>query len=87
MEVYLVVQNGFYRHDVFGILSDKQKAIDLADDLARTDGDGYHTYQVIPFQLDEEVPRKWVSWRGGFHGAAENEPVHTVSKEEPAQSG
>lgn len=84
-DIFVVTQDGVYRHDIFGIFTDKDRAIELANELARTDGDNYHSYTVIPFVLDVEVKRKRITWYAlpdGFHGAEGKEPIYSVRKGE-----
>jgi len=47
-KVYLVIKTSVYRHDVFGAFDDLEDAKLLADELAVTDIDGHHGYDVIP---------------------------------------
>ena len=51
-KVYLVIKTSVYRHDVFGAFDDFENARSLADELASTDIDGHHGYDVIPVPLN-----------------------------------
>ena len=46
--VYLVIKTSVYRHDIFGAFDDLEDAKTLADELAVTDIDSHHGYDVIP---------------------------------------
>ena len=80
MDIYIVVQEGVYRHGIFGVYTERDDAIALAKELAETDNDGYHTYEVIPFELDKRVPIDHGSWN--YHTAVENERIFSARKEE-----
>lgn len=52
-EVFAVFREGIYRHECGGVFSTLGAAKACALELARTDGDDYHTYEVVPFVLDQ----------------------------------
>ena len=52
MDIYIVIQEGVYRHDVFLTTAEEKKAINYADNLAETDGDDHHSYIVIKTELN-----------------------------------
>ena len=49
--VYIVIQNGVYRHKVGGAYTNVEDAEDRAKELASI-SDGYHFYSVEELQLD-----------------------------------
>lgn len=51
-KVYLVIKASVYRHDVFGAYDDFEDAKLLADELASTDIDDHHGYDIIPVPLN-----------------------------------
>jgi hypothetical protein len=57
MNLFAVFQEGVYRHGCFGIFEREEEAKLHADHLARTDGDDYHEYQVVPFTLGQRLER------------------------------
>ena len=61
--IYLVIKTSVYRHDIFGSFEDLDKAKSLADDLAITDIDNHHSYDVIPVPLNDhyEISRNSTS--------------------------
>lgn len=50
---YVVIKSGVYRHDIFGVFLNKDEAKKVANKLAETDSDNYHTYDVIKTSLDQ----------------------------------
>ena len=51
-KIYLVIKTSVYRHDVFGAFDELDDAKSLADELASTDIDDHHGYDVIPVPLN-----------------------------------
>lgn len=51
--VYLVVQEGVYRHDIRGVYSSVELAEKAARRAAAEDSDSYHCYSVYASKLDE----------------------------------
>lgn len=52
MKLWAVFQEGVYRHSCGGIYDSLEKATAAADQIAATDVDDYHQYQVVPFTLN-----------------------------------
>jgi hypothetical protein len=52
-KIYLVIKTSVYRHDIFGAYQDLDDAKELADELARTDLDNHHGYDVVPVPLND----------------------------------
>ncbi len=64
MKVYAVFREGVYRHQCGGIFTSLEIAKHVARACCERDYDGYHTYDVVPFDLDEPVaqacpPHRW----------------------------
>ncbi len=55
MIVYLVVQQGVYRHDIRGVYTSPDAAVAAAKRAAADDSDSYHDYTVYEATLDEYV--------------------------------
>jgi len=53
--VYLVIQQGVYRHDIRGVYTGKDRAIKAAERSAAEDRDDYHAYEVHETDLDQYV--------------------------------
>lgn len=53
--VWLVIQQGVYRHDIRGVYSTQELAIRAAKKAAREDRDSYHEYIVHEALLDQYV--------------------------------
>jgi len=51
--VYAVHKQGYYSHGVWGIYTDKDAAINAANDFAQADCDSYHTWQVYEIPLNK----------------------------------
>ncbi len=62
--VYLVIKTSVYRHDVFGAFDDLEDAKALADELAATDIDSHHGYDVIPVPHNDRYKVKLNSTSG-----------------------
>lgn len=56
--LYVVFQEGVYRHACCGIFTDKDTAINCAKHFALNDGDSYHTYEVTIFTLNTFTLKK-----------------------------
>ena len=52
MTLYVVFQEGVYRHACGGVYDTLDGAIAAADDMAAADSDDYHVYEVRPFELN-----------------------------------
>jgi hypothetical protein len=55
MEVYVVVQEGVYRHAIHGVFSTLEKAKECAYISCKDDKDDYHTYDIYKGVLDQKV--------------------------------
>jgi len=53
-EVFVVVQEGVYRHDIHGPFTTFAEAVTMANEIARADNDNYHWYRV--YKLDGSPP-------------------------------
>ncbi len=53
--VYLVVQQGIYRHDIRGVYTSVEAAVVAAKRAAAEDRDNYHEYEVYQTVLDQYV--------------------------------
>lgn len=53
MQVYCVFREGVYRHECGGVFTTLELAKEAAIGLIRQESDDYHTYGVVPFNLDE----------------------------------
>lgn len=51
--IYIVIKTSVYRHDIFGAYEDLNDAKTLADQLASTDIDNHHSYDVLPIPLND----------------------------------
>lgn len=79
---YAVFRQGVYRHECGGIFSTEALAQATANALAGGDVDGYHTYEVVPFAMDEPTP---VTAAGGYSpDLNEARPVYVATKSSPA---
>lgn len=83
--LYIVIQEGVYRHSIFGVFSKREPAIRLARELAREDYDGWHSYTVIPFEKDVEVERSKAGWVSSPK-AYEHKEIFTIRKEPSPKS-
>lgn len=53
--VYAIFREAVCRHECGGIFADLDRAKREAERLACEDGDSHHSYEVVPFELDEAV--------------------------------
>jgi len=83
--VYAVFRQGQYRHECGGIFTDPDRAVKCAEALAEADVDNHHSYDVVPFNLDEslEVGGVRLYMRGGSPKISEREPIFSASKKMP----
>jgi len=56
--IYLIVQEGVYRHSIFGAFEDPKAAKREANRIAQEDSDAYHEYVVLPIPLNSTVELK-----------------------------
>lgn len=79
MKVFVISQQGVYRHSLFGAYDDFELARSEADRLASEDCDHYHDYEVLEFEMNKTAP-----WEGGpqsFSRHGREAPVmHTIRK-------
>jgi hypothetical protein len=52
MKLFAVFQEGVYRHSCGGIYDSLERAKDAANQIAASDRDDYHDYEVVPFTLN-----------------------------------
>lgn len=78
MTHYIVIKQGVGRHEIAGVFSDKQVAIDRARDCMLNEPDAYHSFTVDSIELDAPfVPVV----KGQFWGRGDNgfvEPLTAV---------
>ena len=78
-EFYALFKEGAYRQGCFGIFTNRKEAIDVANKIAESDHDDYHTYDVVPFVLDEKLPIKHLGMYSS-PDAEERLKIHSVKK-------
>lgn len=76
--IYLVIKTSVYRHDVFGAFDEIEDAKSLADELAATDIDSHHGYDVIPVPYNSHYAVTLNSEHG--NEAAEDVAVYSAAK-------
>lgn len=81
-QLFAVFREGVYRHQCGGIFSTKDDAIACAKHLAASDSDAYHTYEVLPFVLDQRLPIEPASkppgyWHSGSPDILEADAIYT----------
>ena len=54
--VFVVIQEGVYRHQVWGALPTESDAIDLATRLRDGEEDGYHDWLVVRYFVSATSP-------------------------------
>lgn len=54
MTVYVVTRKGVYRHEILGIYTKHEDALDRAKLVAKQE-DNYHTFDVSRCELDEAI--------------------------------
>ena len=52
--MYFVEKRGMYGHGIFWMVKDLEEAKKMADHFAENDQDGYHSYDVLEFQDQED---------------------------------
>ncbi len=57
MNLYLVFKEGTYRHECLGVFDSRMVAMQTAMSAAITDEDDYHSYSVVPFELNTVTPK------------------------------
>lgn len=78
MKFYVIVQEGVYRHSIFGVYSKRELAISESERLASEDFDSYHDYMVYEFERD--VTRPWAGAADFYRYANEADMIHSASK-------
>lgn len=78
--IYLVIKTSVYRHDIFGAYDELDDAINLADQLALSDIDNHHSYDVIPVPLNEHYEITCSESRG--NGTEQDVAVYSATKPE-----
>ena len=54
MELFVIFQEGVYRHQCGGVFDDAEVAEAAAKSFRDSDGDSYHHYTVVPLELNKE---------------------------------
>ena len=76
--IYLVIKTSVYRHDIFGAYEELDDAKSLADELASTDVDNHHGYDVIPVPLDDHYE---ITKSSSGNGTEEDVAVYSATKQ------
>jgi hypothetical protein len=90
MKLYTIEKVGVYRHGILGVFTDEAKARACAETVTKTnapnhpyddpndgdpsDGDGYHSYELLGHYADHGAPGVLIAtWKspGGKYGARE----------------
>ncbi|MFV2003612.1 MAG: hypothetical protein ACC650_00330 [Gammaproteobacteria bacterium] len=77
--IYLVIKASVYRHDIFGTFEELDDAKSLADELAATDIDNHHGYDVIPVPLNGHYE---ITQSSRGNGTGEDVAVYSATKQE-----
>jgi len=78
-KIYLVIKTSVYRHDIFGAYEELDDAKSLADELASTDVDNHHGYDVIPVPLNDHYEITKNTDKG--NGTEEDVAVYSATKQ------
>lgn len=58
-KVYVIIERGVSIAAITAVMSDRERAIEVAKTLAFNDRDAYHTHEVMEVELDLDVwPKK-----------------------------
>ena len=76
--IYIIIKNGVYRHDLFGVFGDLVAAKTNAIHLARTCKDDYHTYDVIALPYNKLCVVKMDNYSGNI--TDDDIPIFSVKK-------
>lgn len=55
MKLFVVTEEGVYRHRILGVYVDFEKAIERAKEFALSSVDDYHSYDVSKCESDEDI--------------------------------
>lgn len=77
--IYIVIKTSVYRHDIFGAYEVLEDAKTLADELANSDIDNHHGYDVIPVPLNSHFSIIQDSTSG--NQAEDDVPVYSATKQ------
>lgn len=69
--MFVVTREGVYRHEIGGVFSTLDAAINASIDYLKAERDGYHYYAVIPLVVNERLP----AFDGGSMCAPFEEPA------------
>ena len=78
MRVYTVFSVGNYRQQCVGIFSSEELAINAAKEFATLQHDNWHSFEVVPFDLDEKSSFESKSFGTGI--IERLSPIFTTSK-------
>jgi len=77
MEVFVVIREGVYRHEIVGIFSDFIKAKDIAKETIENEEDDYHKFLVGKCEIDKVIED--IEILGSFsRDDYENHPEHLI---------
>ncbi len=82
-DIYIVVKQGVYRHDITGAYSSAQRAREVATGLAFSESDHWHEFQVIRLSIDGDGKESLI---GAAFGSSRNVVPRTVEWSETARS-
>lgn len=83
MDIFAVFKQGVYRHECAGTFSTFEVAIEAARAAIAGEPDDYHTYTIVPFQLDTptpQTPNKNGNWLAGDGGILEAGHIVVLSR-------
>lgn len=55
MNLYAVVKDGVYRHEIVGVYGSYELAEKRAVEVCKAEGDDYHAFDVLQFSLNVDV--------------------------------
>ena len=77
MDMYVVLKVAIYNHDIFGVFDNRFLANQYAKDLAKTENDDHHSFDVIKLPLNQI---KDISFNKLTGQHCEQETVFSVTK-------
>jgi hypothetical protein len=83
--LYAVFREGAYRHECAGVFSTLEAAAACADALAEGDVDHHHSYDVVPFRLDEPAQVSASRHPGNSPTIHEEEWIYSIRRGEGPQ--